>query len=1818
MKYSRRSSHYLGLTLLLAMIVSSLPMPVGASSPRAVASNESPSSTEAGQKSTPLKAVDPQTEQRLREAYGKLPISFEPNRGQLDSRVKFKARGGGYTMFLTATEAVFVMRDKSQARAGRMPDVLKTATSLVDLLKQIHDQRAQIRERRNQELAARTVVRMKLAGGSADPAVTGMDELPGKVNHFRTNDTKKWATDVPLYARVQYKSVYPGIDMVYYSGERQLEYDFVVSPGADPNVIALNFEGADRLEVNAEGDLLIHAKGKVLRQRKPAVYQDVNGARQVVESGFVIKGTGVGFRLGDYDATRTLIIDPVLSYSTFLGDEDFDDNGFDIAVDADGNAYVVGQTQGDVFPTEDPYQSVNPDANFEAFLTKFNPTGSALIYSTYLGGTADEAAYGVALDSDRNVYLTGYTNSADFPRSNAMQQNCSAIVPGSFSLIECEEREAFVTKFAAAGNQLLFSTYLGGSAPDVGRGIAVDPDNNVYVTGFTFSYNFPTTNPIQPFINKASSLQASLDTCCTSDAFLTKIEPGGQFRVYSTFIGGAQSDFAMDVAVDSAGNAYLTGFTDSTNFDPTADPEATPPPTLFPTTPGSFQPLPSDTGFTLEAFVTKVNTGGTAYAFSTFIGGQGDDLAYGIALGPDNSAYITGYTNSPGNPAPDLITKDDLASSGPGFPTTVNAYQQENKGGYDAFISRFNPAGSDLLYSSFIGGGQNEGEGLNAPLDDRFDGAAIAVDVAGNAFITGWTESTLVPVEPPLPPCTPSFNYTDFSSTTNLILNGSAAQAGSDLRLTPDVINQNGSAFYDSPVNGQANFTTTFGFSITVTDGNGAEGFAFNLTNDGPSTLPFLGEFGTTSDFSVSLQTFDGGNNDTLRIFYDGGIAAEADVTSLNLDNGSAHTATISHTGGTVTVTFDGAPTPALTAVVDLSLITPLTYIGFSARTGGDNAPESPGAAFREAHNILSWSFSGSATCPAPPPPPLNNFPVKNAVQPNPGSAITESSRDAFVAKFNTNQSGPQSLIYSTFLGGVQPDAGQGIAVDLAANAYVTGKTGPESDCGCPTIATAETKNRQKATGPDFVDPEEPNNFPTTPGSFNPSKEDEGDDMPDQDAFVTKIGGGGFSSDESGTGFSIAGLVRRPDGTTGVEGVTLTIRRTSDNAVVGTPTTDSNGLYAIDNLAPGTYTVTPSGGPGTFSFSPTSRSVTITNQNERADFTATALFSISGRVTEGSAGVGGVTITLTGGPPNTTTSTDSNGNYAFNNLPEGADYTVTPSSPLFSFTPPSRSFDDLSGNQTNADFAATRLSFNVSGRVTEGSAGLGGVTITVTRTSDSSTVGTTTTASDGTYTVTGVPAGGNYTVTPTLQFYSFTPPTRSITNLVGNQTGVDFTAARQQYAIAGRIATSSNSPVSGVTVTLSGDGAATTTTDVNGQYTFGNLEAGRNYTVTPSRPNFTFTPPSRTINNLDGNATADFTATAGTITFTGAAAPGGSESTRTEADRSFVVSVNRTGDTSGEIVVEYATFDGPSSGGASDRSDYITSIGRLRFAPGETTKTIRIFIIDDVFVEGNETFSLVLSNPSNGGVLGNSFAITLTIVDNDTTQPTRNPIDDSPFFVRQHYLDFLNREPDLPGFAAWIAILNGCPPGDTRCDRIEVSSAFFRSEEFQTRGYFVYRFYLTALGRNPFYREMMRDLSFVTGFLSEQELEAGKQEFINDFMSRSEFKSKYDPLTDPADYVNELEQTAGVTLPNKQQLIDDLAAGRMTRAQVLRAVAESSQVVNKYFNQAFVVMEYFGYLRRDPDIHYLEWINILNQTNDYRTMVNGFMNSLEYRHRFGP
>ena len=332
-----------------------------------------------------------------------------------------------------------------------------------------------------------------------------------------------------------------------------------------------------------------------------------------------------------------------------------------------------------------------------------------------------------------------------------------------------------------------------------------------------------------------------------------------------------------------------------------------------------------------------------------------------------------------------------------------------------------------------------------------------------------------------------------------------------------------------------------------------------------------------------------------------------------------------------------------------------------------------------------------------------------------------------------------------------------------------------------------------------------------------------------------------------------------------------------------------------------------------------------------------------------------------------------------------------------------------------------------------------------------------------------------------------------------------------------------------------------------------------------------------------------------------------------ENAKSVAVTIVRSGDVSRDAKVSYATSDGT----ASARTDYTLAYGRLFFAPGETSKSFRVLVTDDSLAEGSETLRVRIVEASNSGTIGAPAAATITIVDNDTV-PSANPLDTTKFFVRQHYMDFLSREPEPTGLSAWSNILDTCPNDDSKCDRIEVSSAFYRSAEFQERGYFIYRFYETAFGRRPGFAEFTPDMARLSGAQTAAEQEANKLAFINEFTSRAAFRTKYDGLTSTA-FVDTLLRTAGVVLPQRSTLINDLAAGRKTRARVLREIVESPEVYQKVFNKGFVAMEYFGYLRRDPDAAgYKGWLDYLNATNDYRGLVHGFIYSAEYRQRFGP
>jgi len=611
------------------------------------------------------------TTAQVREAYGQLPLSFEANRGQADKSVDFTARGPGYAVALSPTEAIFVLRKPDNAvRNDDDSGLRKISNSLSTPNPPSALQTAQS-----------AVLRMKLVGANRAATVAGQKELEGRVNYLIGSDPAKWRTDVPTFGRVRYAEVYPGIDVIYYGNQRRLEYDFVVAPGRDARAIALEFAGAQKVEVDkATGDLLVQVGEETVRQHAPVTYQKVPGSgRRNIESRYALREGGqVGFEVGEYDPSAPLIIDPVLEYSTLLGGS-FSDQGRDIAVDSEGNAYVVGFPSPD-FPTANAFQDTVPGGN-DLFVAKLNAAGSALVYSTYLGGSRSDSGRGIAVDSTGSAYVTGYTSSTDFPTANAFQgKNAS----GGFG------DDAFVAKLSPAGSTLLYSTYLGGSSNDAGFDIAVDAAGNAYVTGFTSSTDFPTANGLQ-------SIEGGFEN---GDAFVTKFNAAGSALVYSTYLGGGGSDHGESIAVDSAGNAYVTGPTLSTDF-PTVN--------AFQSTYGG-----GSDGESGDAFVSKFNGAGSALVYSTYLGGDDGDTGLGVAVDSAGSAYVTGATASADFP-------------------TANALQSAIGGSVDIFVTKLTATGSALIYSTYLGGNGFE------------VGRGIALESTGNAYLTGSTQSINFP-----------------------------------------------------------------------------------------------------------------------------------------------------------------------------------------------------------------------------------------------------------------------------------------------------------------------------------------------------------------------------------------------------------------------------------------------------------------------------------------------------------------------------------------------------------------------------------------------------------------------------------------------------------------------------------------------------------------------------------------------------------------------------------------------------------------------------------------------------------------------------------------------------------------------------------------------------------------------------------------------------------------------------------------------------------------------------------------------------------------
>jgi Beta-propeller repeat len=635
-------------------------------------------------------------------AFGdKLPLYFIENRGQADPRVKFYQRGAGETIFFTREGVGFSLR-RGEAKAGIAGSPARPGSE-------------QFLAKKRQAPAAHqpapALVQLTPVGMQPQVEIAPAAPQAARFNYFIGNDPKKWRTDVPSYGAVVYREAYPGIDLKFYGAARQLEYDIIVKPGADPDLVKFHYAGIKSLAVTPAGDLALKLPGGgELLQKKPVVYQEIAGRRVAREGKFRVGPDTAchvyGFEVASYDKTAPLIIDPVLVYSTYLGGGG-DDEGYAIAVDGQGCAYVTGLVWSPNLGTAGAYQPSLSSSSSDAFVAKFNAAGSALVFFTYLGGSNGDSGQGIAVGGDGSIYVTGLAASSDFPLYNALPANGTQNQKlGPYT--------AFVTQLTASGDGLVYSTFLGGSDKDFGEAIAVDSAGNAYITGATYSSDFPlSSNPYHAILGGPQ------------DAFVTKLSPNKIHVIsldpliiafhpdilISTYFGGDGYDFARAIALDNNGNIYIAGSANSTNF-------------------------PTQLAYSAhknmnDPFVACFDATGALF-FSTCLGGAGSDMASGLALDRQGNIYVTGDTSSSDFPV-------------------QNPFQGSLNGLMNAFVTKLYPPvyvpphpplpgfwlPVSLAYSTYLGG------------DGYSNGYGIVVDPQGCAYVVGATTSTEFPTRRP-------------------------------------------------------------------------------------------------------------------------------------------------------------------------------------------------------------------------------------------------------------------------------------------------------------------------------------------------------------------------------------------------------------------------------------------------------------------------------------------------------------------------------------------------------------------------------------------------------------------------------------------------------------------------------------------------------------------------------------------------------------------------------------------------------------------------------------------------------------------------------------------------------------------------------------------------------------------------------------------------------------------------------------------------------------------------------------------------------------
>ncbi len=581
-------------------------------------------------------------------------------------------------------------------------------------------------------------VQMQFTGASRQSVVRGDNELAGKINYLTGSQPAQWRAGVPTFARVRVAEIYPGIDLVYYGNQQRLEYDFTVAAGVNPGTIAIHFSGADKISVNAQGELVLQLGRDEMVQPRPVIYQTVGGVRREVSGGYRMLGSqDVAFNVGSYDRSLPLVIDPVLDYSTYFGGTDVD-TAWSVAVcPTDGSVFIAGQTRSEkaIKNTKNPSDFTKgapfstPGAIQEdfgggkitgdGFVARFDNTGTNLIYLTYLGGSDDDFVASVTVDAAGNAFVTGFTDSPDFPTTNAVYPTINGTVNKRTNFYP---GDAFVTELDPSGSNLVFSTFFGGSGLDSGNSIALDSSGNIYVAGSTDSTNMPTLNPV--VFHLTGSPYPTLDHMVgTNNAFVIKLGAGGSPLIYATYLGGFTYDVAEGIAVDAAGSAILTGFTISTNF-PTVNAISAELNEGGNKKNNDYKGKKNTRTIAYDAFVTKLSPAGDSLVYSTFLGSTNNDVGYKVACDAAGNAYVTGYTASPNFP--------NTVTNTPGLFSQVvsnkNGSANNAAGNPDAFLTKIDPNGA-LVYSAMFGGKKSD------------IGYGVAVDPLGDAFVVGTTFS---------------------------------------------------------------------------------------------------------------------------------------------------------------------------------------------------------------------------------------------------------------------------------------------------------------------------------------------------------------------------------------------------------------------------------------------------------------------------------------------------------------------------------------------------------------------------------------------------------------------------------------------------------------------------------------------------------------------------------------------------------------------------------------------------------------------------------------------------------------------------------------------------------------------------------------------------------------------------------------------------------------------------------------------------------------------------------------------------------------------